>query len=118
MATYQFNYTVTPSGEGYWIDIRNKKQAIEADTLDEAIDKFVELLDERWGVTISKTARKRSQTMYADYKDGSTKEVGRVFKASMEIDFGDGSSHADWRKKGCHVWTEVYTMENVFLKAA
>ena len=39
-------------------------------------------------------------------------------EACMEIDFGDGSSHADWRRKWCDVWTKVYTMENVFLKAA
>jgi hypothetical protein len=118
MAKYQFNYTVTPSGEGYWIDIRNQKDAISADTLDEAIDKFVKLINDRWGVTISKTARKRPQIMCYEHKDGPTKEVGRVFKASMEIDFGDGSSHADYRRKGCDVWTEVYEMTNVFLKAA
>lgn len=118
MATYQFNYTVTPSGDGYWIDIRNQKDAISADTLDEAIDKFVQLIDDRWGVTISKTARKRPQTMYNERKDGSSYECGRVFYGSMEIDFGDGCSHSDYRKKGCHVWTEVYEMTNVFLKAA
>ncbi len=116
---YQFNYTVTPSGEGYWIDIRNKEQAIEAETLDEAIDKFVEFMKEKELVTISKTARKHPQTLYADFKDGSTKKVGCVFKASMKIDFGDGSSsHADWRRKWCDVWTEVYEMTNVYLKAA
>lgn len=115
---YQFNYTVTPSGEGYWIDIRNQKDAISADTLDEAIDKFVELIDERWGVTISKNARKHPQTMYNERKDGTSYECGRVFYATMEIDFGDGSSHADYRKKGCHVWTEVYRLENVYLNAA
>lgn len=115
---YQFNYTVTPSQDGYWIDIRNKKQAINAESLDDAIDKFVEFMEEKEYVTISKTARKRPAKMYADYKDGTTKEVGRVFKASMEIDFGDGSSHADWRRKWCNVWTEVYMMNNVYLKAA
>lgn len=118
MTTYQFNFSVTPSHKGYWIDIVNQKHAISADTLDEAIDKFVEFMEEKHFVTISKTARKHPSTMYCDYKDGSTKEVGRVFKASMEIDFGDGSSHADWRRKWCDVWTEVYTMENVFLKAS
>lgn len=118
MAKYQFNFTVTPSQEGYWIDIRNQKQAISADTLDEAIDKFVEIMEEKHSVTISKTSRKHPQTMYCDYKDGSTKEVGRIFKGSMEIDFGDGRCHADYRRKWCDVWTEVYTMENVYLKAA
>ncbi len=118
MAKFQFNYTVTPSGEGYWIDIRNQKQAIVAETLDEAIDKFVEFMEERNFVSISKTARKHPAMMYCDCKDGSTKEIGRVFKASMEIDFGDGSSHADWRRKWCDVWTEVYEMTNVFEKAA
>ena len=118
MAKYQFNFTVTPSQKGYWIDICNQKQAISADTLDEAIDKFVEFMEKRHFVTISKTARKHPRTMYCDCKDGTTKEVGRVFKASMEIDYGDGSSHADWRRKWCDVWTEVYTMQNVYLKAA
>lgn len=117
--TYQFNYTVTPSQKGYWIDIRNQKRAIEAESLDEAIDKFVEFMEHTEFVTISKTARKRPQTMYCDCKDGSTKEVGSVFKASMEIDMSaDGSSHADYRRKWCDVWTEVYTMTNVFLKPA
>ena len=115
---YQFNYTVTPSGEGYWIDIRNQKDAISADTMDEAVDKFVEMLDERWGVTISKNARKRPQTMYNERKDGTSYECGRVFYATMEIDFGDGSRYADYRKKGCHVWTEVYRLENVYRNAA
>lgn len=56
--------------------------------------------------------------MYCDCKDGTTKEIGRVFKASMEIDYGDGCRHADWRRKWCDVWTEVYVMQNVYLKAA
>lgn len=116
MATYQFNFTVTPSQDGYWIDIRNQKEAISAETLDEAIDKFVEFMEQTHGVTISKTSRKRPQKMYADYKDGSTKEVGRVFSASMEIDMGD--YRPIWKRKWCNVWTEVYMMQNMYLKAA
>lgn len=33
MATYQFNFTVTPSQKGYWIDIRDQKHAISAESL-------------------------------------------------------------------------------------
>ena len=116
MATYQFNYTVTPTQKGYWIDIRNKKQAIDAESLDEALGLFVQFMEETWGVTISKTALKHPQTMYCEYKDGTNKEVGRVFKASTEIDMGQ--YHPDWKRKWCEVWTEVYTMQNVYLKAA
>lgn len=115
---YLFNFIITPSDKGYWIDIRNMKETIEANTLDEAVALFVEMLEEKYFVTISKTARKNPRVMYRDRNDGRPEEIGRVFKASMEIDYGDGSCHADWRRKWCDVWTEVYTLSNVFYKQA
>lgn len=119
MATlYQFNFTVTPSQKGYWIDICNQKQAFSADTLREAVEKFVKFMEEKHFITISKNAQKKPSVMYHERKDGTSYECGRVFKGAIDIDFGDGSSHADYRRKWCDVWTEVYTLQNVYLKTA
>lgn len=109
MVRYQFDFNVLPSQKGYWIDICNQKQNITAETLEEAIDKFVEFMEDRHGVTISKTARKRPKKMYFDRPDGTPCECGRIFKGAIDIDYGN-----EWKKKYCTVWAMVYTMQNVF----
>lgn len=61
MKTFNFNYTVTPKegDDSWWIDIRKKNFECDAETLDEATQKFVEMMSDKLCVEISKSAAKR-----------------------------------------------------------
>lgn len=88
MKTYRFETktTMKPYNESkYWIDRDYVGNAeFKAETLSEAISKWVERCDER-GVTVTKTAIKEKEAMYIDTKDGESIQVGYVITGMTDI---------------------------------
>lgn len=109
MKTFNFTYTVTPKegDDSWWIDIRKQNFECDAETLDEAKQKFVEMMSDKWCVEISKSAAKRPEKMYRDRKNMPPQVVGYVYTGHYDVDWGNG----EWKNKVCWVWTEIREME-------
>lgn len=105
---YQFEFTVTPTDNSWWSSYRNESVKVNANDLNDAIEKFAEVLDSDYDLSISRTALKKPQKMYCDTDKGA-KQVGYVFKASTDVDF----DHR-WVKKYADIWTEIMVTKNVF----
>jgi len=103
MKSYDFKYTVTPKENAdWWCDIRGKHFECEADSLDEAKEKFQSHMDNSWCVEIKKTALSRPEKMYRDRKDQTPQVVGFVFTGHHEVEFESG-----WKERICWIWTEI-----------
>lgn len=87
MNTYLFNFDICPIDKTWWTSYRNESFKTSADSIKEAEENFFNYLSNNLGFEVSKTAKKRFSKMYRDTKEGSCKQVGKVFKASTEIDF-------------------------------
>lgn len=109
MNTYLYNFTVEPTTNKWWDSRRNEKVRIQADNLKAANEAFFEVLEEKYGFEISKTAKKRPSKMYTEYKDGSSKRTGLIWKASTEVDFD-----REWKKVFANIWTEINVLINPF----
>ena len=105
MAKYMFSYSVIPTDDSWWCTIQKERDSVSADNLKDAIDKFVEVLDDRWCIEVSKTAKKNPQKMYKETAKGDY-QCGLVFKGSKEI---EGKVKA-WVKKYANIWCEITTL--------
>ena len=54
MAKYMFKFSVIPTDDSWWCTIQKESECVNADTLKDAIDLFVEVMSDKWGVDISK----------------------------------------------------------------
>ena len=109
MKTYLYNFAVEPIKNDWFSTWRNENVRIEAESLKAANEKFFVVLEEKYFFEISKTARKNPSKMYCDFKDGSTKQTGFVFKASTEIDFD-----RKWKKRFANIWASIEVLMNPF----
>lgn len=112
MKTYLFNFTVEPTNNSWWSTYRNESVKINAESLKAAKEKFFEVLEESYFFELSKTARKKPAKMYTDFKDGSTKRTGYVFKASTEIEWNENNIR--WKKVFANIWTSINVLMNPF----
>ena len=110
MKTYQFETSVVPTTKDFWIDA-DETYTIEANNLNEALDRFYEEVEMNHYIDISKNAMKTKQPMYIDDKEGNAIQVGYVIKGSTEVDFSDYGS--DYRKKYVDIWTTITEINNV-----
>lgn len=104
MAKYMFKFSVIPTDDSWWCTIQKESECVNADTLKDAIDLFVEVMSDKWGVDISKTAKRKPQKMYRESANGDY-QCGLVFKGSKEVDFD-----TKWVKKYANVWCEITTL--------
>ena len=118
MKTFYFLFSVTPSeiirnGEfvapDFYTGIRNEHKVISADSLNEALAIFRDYMEKKQFVTISDTAMKHPSPMYIDIKgQNEPKQVGLVFKSSMEIEFD-----YTWKRRWTEVWVEIKELLDV-----
>ena len=109
MKTYLFNFNICPNDNSWWTTYNKESFQVTAKDLFEAENLYFEYLSNNLGFEISKTARKKYHKMYRDTKEGKSIQVGKVFKASTEIDFD-----RTWKKKFADVWTEINVLNNPF----
>lgn len=110
MNIYQFNTTVVPTTDDFWIDAGDS-YTVEAENLNDALEQFYEEVEGSHFISISNNARKRKEPMYIDTKEGNPKQIGYVIKGSTEVEFGSYSG--DFRKKFVDIWTEVRELKSV-----
>ena len=108
MKTYLFNFNICPTDNSWWTTYNKESFKTAAKDLFEAENNYFEYLSSL-GFEISKTARKKYHKMYRDTKEGISIQVGKVFKASTEIDFD-----RVWKKRFAEVWTEINVLNNPF----
>ncbi len=111
MKTFNYNFSVIPTNNTWWDTRRNENVRIEAENIQAANEKFFEVLENKYYFEISKTARKRPAKMYCDFKDGSTKQTGLIWKVSLEIEW---SHEKPWKKVFADIWTEINVLNNPF----
>ena len=112
MNTYLFTFNCVPTDNSWWTTY-NKKNYFEvsADSIKEAEEKFFIHLSKDLFFEVSKTARRKYNKMYIDTKEGTSKQVGKVFKASTEIEW---SNKNPWKKVFADIWTEIKVLNNPF----
>ena len=92
----------------WWVD---KKfvcdEIIEGESTRNALDKYVAMLDEKYGVNVSKTALKNKEKMYRDLKSGETVQVGYVLTGSMDFNW----DNIKWVKQYIEIWVEIFEIE-------
>ena len=87
MNTYMFTTVTTMkeyNNKKWWIDgdiIRTKY--IEANTVNEALKKYQEIVENDNYISISNNALKNKAPMYVDTKDGDCKQVGYVITGKL-----------------------------------
>ena len=93
----------------YWVDsdIINDT-TIQASDLKEALEAYKNYVYNSNYITISNNAIKNKNNMYIDLKDGTSKQVGYVLTASMDIDTKRG-----YTKQFIDLWIEILKIENI-----
>ena len=91
----------------WWIDpgiIREK--IITADSIAEALDKYVKLVERDDYTTITKNAIKNKEAMYIDNKSGEAEQCGYVITASQDFQDEDGKLS----KQYIELWITILTI--------
>lgn len=118
MKTFYFLFSVTPSeiirnGEfvkpDFYTGISRESKLFSAENLADALQLFRNYMEDSQFVTISKTAIKNPAPMYVDIEgQDEPKQVGLVFKSSMEIEFDSG-----WKRRYTDTWVEIKELQDV-----
>lgn len=112
MKKYLFKTTTTMkeyNNKKWWIDsniVRDKY--INAENLNEALEKYRELVKENEYILISNNAMKTKSAMYIDTVNGETKQVGYVITGKTE--FEDRENYK-WSEQYIDLWVSILTIE-------
>lgn len=112
MKKYLFKTTTTMkeyNNKKWWIDsniVRDKY--INAENLNEALEKYKNLVEEKDYITISNNAMKNKNPMYIDTTDGETKQVGYVITAKTEFQ----DDNYKWSTQYINLWINILTVED------
>lgn len=107
MDTYLFKTDVTmhKHNSGYWIDNSYVEPIkVTASSLQEAISKYCEILNDEYSIIISKTAQRNPDIMYRNAKSGEPYDSGLIFVA--KTDFYDDRRRG-WTQQYIDVWAEI-----------
>lgn len=111
MKEYLFKTTATMkeyNNKKWWIDsniVRDKY--INAENLNEALEKYRNLVEEKDYITISNNAIKNKNPMYVDTTDGNAKQVGYVITAKAEFQ----DDNYNWSTQYIDLWVSILTIE-------
>lgn len=112
---YQFMTTTTMkayNNNKYWIDAGIIPCInVKADTVNNALNEYADIVNNKYGVDISQNALKHANCMYVDDDNGSPKQTGYVITASCLFDKGD---YTGYSKQFVDLWIEVMGIVDVF----
>ena len=110
MNNYIFETTATMkeyNREKYWIDADIiGKIRLTAANVKEALNRYREIIAEKYYVSISDNAIKNKSKMYVDTVNGETKQVGYVITGQTEIE----EDYYKWTKQYIDLWVTIQTV--------
>ena len=102
--------------KNWWIDGDIIRQVrIGAPCLEKALEKYAEIVNEHFGVSVSKNALLNKLPMYVNTVDGEEKQVGYVITGQTE--FRNDEKYC-WTKQYVDLWVEVLTIIETEFPAA
>ena len=110
MKKYIFKTTATMkpyNNKNWWIDsgIVPEKQ-ITAETVKDALQLYLERVDEQHYISISDSALKHKSPMYIDTATGDAVQVGYVITGKTEFQRDNG----EWVTQFIDLWVEILTV--------
>ena len=107
MKTYLLNTSATMKENDHgkwWIDrdIIGAKY-INAENVNDALQKYADTVKEKHYVSISENALKNKNAMFVDSKDGSAKQIGYVITGKTSFDNDRGR----WIDKYIDLWIDI-----------
>lgn len=110
MTKYIFKTTTTMkeyNRKKWWIDSNIVPEIrICAESVNDAISKYRDIVNDKHGVEISENAIKTKSPMFVDTVNGDTKQVGYVITASTYFD----DDHYRWVKQYVDLWVVILTV--------
>ena len=110
MNKYIFKTTATMkpyNEEKWWIDPKIiGEKTIKAENVNQALEKYKEIVEEKEFVTISANALKTKEPMYVDAKPGTPKQVGYVVTGKTSFDNDTGN----YTEQYIDLWIEILTV--------
>lgn len=111
MKTYLFKTTTTMkdyNNKKWWIDSKIiKDKYINAENINEALEKYRNIVEEKEYITISNNAIRNKHGMFVDTTDGNAKQVGYVITGKTEFQ----DDNYNWSKQYIDLWIEILTIE-------
>lgn len=111
MNSYIFKTTATMkeyNNKKWWIDPDFIREIhVIAENMNEALEKYREIVSEKFYTEISKSAIKNKSAMYIDTKSGEQKQVGYVITGKTEF---EDDSRGRWSTQYIDLWVTVLTI--------
>ena len=110
---FETSATMKPyNSKKWWIDSDIiPRMKIDAPTLKEAIKIYAGRCEDKYYITISKTAIRTASPIYYDGEDGQPHECGRCFTASTEF---EDDERMEWVKQYIELWANIYIVSSAF----
>ena len=112
---YLFKTTATMkeyNNKKWWIDSNIIRDiTVEADNIDQALQRYRNEVETRFYVTISDNALKTKNPMYTDTAAGGAKQVGYVITGKTEFECRDLYK---WVTQYIDLWVNVYILQDAF----
>lgn len=111
MASYIFKTTATMkeyNRRKWWIDSNIIREIrVESENIKAALQRYREIVAEKYYIDISANAIKNKSAMYVDTSDGDAKQVGYVITGKTE--FEDRENYK-WSTQFIDLWVSVLTV--------
>ena len=99
------------NNKNWWIDSGIVRDiTVTADNIQEALEKYSEILSEKYDIDISKNALKNKEPMYRDTKDGEAYQCGYVITAKTDFN----NDYKGWVTQYIELWVAVSIIVNQF----
>ena len=90
--------------EKWWLDYDLVKPIeLDASNLREALEKYMEIVNDTYYVQISKNAIQKKEKMFQDIKPGVSKQIGYVITGSTSFE----REHGGFVNKFIDLWIEI-----------
>jgi hypothetical protein len=109
---HQMNYmftttaTVKPADEKKWYicdDIVNQVIIRDANDLEDAIRKYADIVNDKYGISVSANAIRTRQPMYNELRDGSSYQSGYVITGKTSFD----NDRKGWVERYIDLWIDI-----------
>jgi hypothetical protein len=111
---YQFKTSATMkpyNRKNWWIDSDIVRDiTVEADSLENALDRYREIVYDNHYIHISANALRNKDAMYRDNVNGEPEQVGYVITGLTEFD----NDHRGWVKQYIDLWVSVSIVSSPF----